>query len=77
MLIDAHVHLPVVSESRSYVQAKALLLEDLKKDGGDYAILIPDNLPGSSIGDVPTCLELRERIFWKNAAELFNLPVKR
>ncbi len=58
MIIDAHVHLPVVSEERAYEQAKALLLEDLKKDGVSYAILIPDNVPNSEIGDVPTCLRL-------------------
>ena len=58
MIIDAHLHLPVVSEHRTYEQAKAQLLEDLKKDQVEYAILIPDNLPGSEIGDVPTCLGL-------------------
>ena len=66
MIIDAHIHLPVVSEDRSYEQAKAILLEDLKKDQVDYAILIPDNVPASPIGDVPTCLELV-----KNTPELF------
>ncbi len=58
MIIDAHLHLPVVSATRTYEQAKALLIEDLKKDRVDYAILIPDNIPNSVIGDVPTCLEL-------------------
>jgi predicted TIM-barrel fold metal-dependent hydrolase len=66
MIIDAHLHLPVISEYRTYEQSKALLIEDLKKDQVDYAILIPDNLPNSSIGDVPTCLELV-----KDAPELF------
>ncbi len=66
MIIDAHVHLPVVSEDRTYEQARTLLLEDLKKDQVDYAILIPDNLPASPIGDVATCLELV-----KNTPELF------
>lgn len=58
MIIDAHLHLPVVSEHRTYEQAKIQLLQDLKKDQVDYAILIPDNVPDSPIGDVPTCLEL-------------------
>jgi len=66
MIIDAHIHLPVVSESRTYEQAKALLIEDMKKDGVDYAILIPDNLPNSAIGDMPTCLGLV-----KDTPELF------
>jgi predicted TIM-barrel fold metal-dependent hydrolase len=68
MIIDAHLHLPVISERRTYEQAKALLVADLKKDHVEYAILIPDNVPGSSIGDVPTCLELV-----KNTNELFLL----
>jgi predicted TIM-barrel fold metal-dependent hydrolase len=58
MIIDAHLHLPVVSEERSYEQAKAQLLEDMRADQVSYAILIPDNIPDSVIGDVPTCLEL-------------------
>ena len=66
MIIDAHVHLPVVSERRTYEQAKAQLLADLKKDRVDDAILIPDNLPASPIGDVPTCLDLV-----KDTPELF------
>jgi len=66
MIIDTHLHLPVVSEDRTYEQAKALLIEDLKRDQIDYAILIPDNLPNSSIGDVPTCLGLV-----KDTPELF------
>ena len=58
MIIDAHLHLPVVSEERTYQQAKAQLLEDMHKDQVSYAILIPDNIPDSVIGDVPTCLGL-------------------
>lgn len=65
MIIDAHVHLPITSEERSYDEAKALLLEDLKRDQVDHAILIPDNGP-SEIGDVPTCLGLAQGV-----AELF------
>lgn len=66
MIIDAHLHLPVVSDTRTYEQAKALLIEDFKKDRVDYAILIPDNIPNSVLGDVPTCLELV-----KDTPELF------
>jgi len=58
MLIDSHLHLPVMPELRSYERAKARLLEDLKSDQVNYAILIPDNLPDSEIGDLSTCLEL-------------------
>jgi len=60
MIIDTHIHLPVISEKRTYAQAKELTLEDLKKDQVSYAILIPDNIPDSEIGDVPTCLKLVE-----------------
>jgi len=66
MIIDTHIHLPVISESRTYDQAKELTLEDLKEDQVSYAILIPDNIPDSEIGDVPTCLKLVE-----NTPELF------
>ena len=58
MIIDAHLHLPVLPEPRSYEQAMAKLLEDLRADQVNYAILIPDNLPNSEIGDVPVCLRL-------------------
>ena len=60
MIIDAHLHLPVVSETRTYAQAKKALLTDLEKHHIDYAILIPDNFPNSPIGDVDTCLKLVE-----------------
>jgi predicted TIM-barrel fold metal-dependent hydrolase len=58
MIIDAHIHLPVVTEERTYEQALDLLLADLEKDKVDYAILIPDNVLDSPIGDVATCLNL-------------------
>jgi predicted TIM-barrel fold metal-dependent hydrolase len=58
MIIDAHIHIPVISETRNYQQSKRQTLRDMKKDGISYAILIPDNIPNSVIGDVPTCLGL-------------------
>ena len=58
MIIDAHLHLPVVTEERNYEGSKTALLDDMKKDDVSYAILIPDNVPNSEIGDVPTCLRL-------------------
>jgi predicted TIM-barrel fold metal-dependent hydrolase len=60
MLIDAHNHLPVISETRTYEQARDLFVCDLERHGTDYAILIPDNVPGSNIGDMETCLALTE-----------------
>lgn len=58
MIIDAHVHLPVVGEQRTYEQARETLLADLRRHGVDYAILIPDNIPDSCIGDFETCHRL-------------------
>ena len=60
MKIDSHVHLPVVSENRTLEQSKQVLLSDLDRHQVDYAIVIPDNVPGSPIGDVETCLNLLE-----------------
>ena len=62
MLIDAHIHLPVVAEQNNYEQAVKKLLTDLEKDRVDYAILIPDNTANSPIGDVDTCLGLVENM---------------
>jgi predicted TIM-barrel fold metal-dependent hydrolase len=60
MIIDAHCHLPTLAEAGSYAQAKVEFLDDLRADGVDYAILIPDNIPASPIGDVDTCLALSD-----------------
>jgi len=60
VIIDAHVHLPVINESRTYEESCDTLVADLKRDGVEHAILIPDNVRGSTIGDVPTCLKLVE-----------------
>ena len=58
MVIDAHLHLPVVTEQRTYEQARDLLIADLQRDHIDSAILIPDNVAGSVIGDFDTCHRL-------------------
>jgi predicted TIM-barrel fold metal-dependent hydrolase len=60
MIIDAHIHLPVIPKTRSFELARRLLLADLRRDQIAYAILIPDNVAGSSIGDLETCLPLVE-----------------
>jgi uncharacterized protein len=59
-LIDVHNHLPVLSGQQDLVKAKARFLADMEKDGVDYAVLIPDNIPNSPIGDVDGCLRLAE-----------------
>ncbi|MEM3405469.1 MAG: hypothetical protein QW117_00635 [Candidatus Pacearchaeota archaeon] len=68
MIIDAHLHLPVVKKNSTFEQSKKKLLSDLKKNKIDYAILIPDNLHDSRIGDLDVCLELI-----KNEKKLFLL----
>jgi uncharacterized protein len=60
MLIDVHNHLPVLSGQQDLVKAKARLLADMEKDQVDIAILIPDNIPNSPIGDLDACLHLVE-----------------
>jgi len=58
MIIDSHLHLPLRKKDRSFEDSKRVLLRDLKKNGVDYAILIPDNVPRSCIGDLDVALEL-------------------
>lgn len=58
MIVDAHLHLPVGTGIESLEQARDRLVADMRKDGVAHAILIPDNVAGSAIGDVPACLKL-------------------
>ncbi|MBI5094396.1 MAG: amidohydrolase family protein [Candidatus Hydrogenedentes bacterium] len=60
MRIDAHVHLPVTGDDRTFDKAKDLLLCDMREHDVEYAILIPDNVSGSPIGDTETALSLFE-----------------
>ena len=68
MIIDTHLHLPVVKKSSTFEKAKKKLLSDMKKNKIDYAIMIPDNLHDSKIGDLDASLELI-----KNEKKLFLL----
>lgn len=68
MIVDAHIHLPVVKRGSTFEESKQKLLSDLKKNKIDYAILIPDNLHGSKIGDSDVSLKLIE-----NEKKLFLL----
>jgi uncharacterized protein len=70
MIIDAHLHLPVVKKDSTFKKAKKKLLSDMKKNKIDYAIVIPDNLRGSIIGDLDVSLELI-----KDERKLFLLGV--
>jgi hypothetical protein len=66
MMIDSHLHLPGLKKGESFEDSKKTLLEDLKRNRIDYAILIPDNVHGSDIGDLDVILELT-----KNDRRLF------
>jgi predicted TIM-barrel fold metal-dependent hydrolase len=66
MIIDSHLHLPPREKNRSFEDSKRVLLRDLKRNGIDHAILIPDNVPGSKIADLDVALELT-----KDSKQLF------
>jgi len=68
IIIDSHLHLPAVEKGLTFEKAKRKLLSEMKKNKISYAILIPDNLHGSNIGDLDICLKLAE-----NEKKLFLL----
>lgn len=59
MIIDAHLHLPPIKTT--FEESKKKLISDMNKNKIDYAILIPDNLHDSKIGDLDICLKLVEK----------------
>lgn len=58
MIIDCHLHLPVSKDLQSLEEKREKLLNDLSKNKVNYAIVIPDNVKHSCIGDVDECLEV-------------------
>ncbi len=60
MKIDSHLHLPPIKRGRNFLNSKKKLFHDMEKNKIDYAILIPDNVPNSKIGDLDKCLKLIE-----------------
>jgi predicted TIM-barrel fold metal-dependent hydrolase len=58
MIIDCHLHLPSLKDTKSLEASKAKLLEDLSINSVDYAILIPDNTLRSDIGNLDEVLGL-------------------
>jgi predicted TIM-barrel fold metal-dependent hydrolase len=58
MIIDCHLHLPSLKDTKTLEESKAKLLEDLSTNGVDYAILIPDNTAKSDIGNLDEVLGL-------------------
>jgi len=58
MIIDCHQHLPSIEKTGALERSKTQLLEDLRRNKVDYAILIPDNTPKSNIGSLDEVLKL-------------------
>ncbi|WP_041721226.1 hypothetical protein [Alkaliphilus metalliredigens] len=58
MKMDCHLHLPTFEGLCSLEEKKCALMKELKKNKVDYAIVIPDHIKGSSIGDLDECIEL-------------------
>jgi len=56
MIIDAHLHLP--EKAKSLEAAKERLLNSMKRNKIDYALVIPDNVKNVSIGDMDAVLKL-------------------
>jgi len=52
MIIDCHQHLPRLQEGKTFDYSKEILLQELRQNNVDYAILIPDNKPVSTIGNL-------------------------
>ena len=61
MITDTHLHLPIIKKDSFFEKAKKKLLSDMRKNGIDYGVLIPDNAVGSKIGDLDTCLNITEK----------------
>jgi hypothetical protein len=60
MIVDAHVHLPVMGHGSTLSAATSKLLSDMAACGVDYAVVIPDNIPDSASGDMEACLKVLE-----------------
>jgi len=60
MIIDSHVHISIYQDNaRSLPESFSLLLAEMKKNGVEAAIIIPDNIEkGDSIADLDQAIEL-------------------
>ena len=61
MIIDSHVHLPSRKNGRTLDYSKRDLIQQLDVWRIDYAVVIPDNIPKSTIGDLDEVLSLVEK----------------
>jgi len=69
MKIDCHLHLPVREKLSNLDAQKDFLLQELQANNIDYGIIIPDNIPESSIGNLDQCLTL-----FQNEKSIFIMP---
>jgi predicted TIM-barrel fold metal-dependent hydrolase len=75
MIIDSHLHLPALRGGMTLADSKKELLQELKKNNVDYAIIIPDNRPVSEIGSLAEVLDLVER--HKNLFVMGTIDIQR
>ena len=61
MIIDAHVHLPVVDGCITLEQKKERLLREMAINQVDYCIVISDSTMQSEIGTLDECVKLFEK----------------
>lgn len=52
MIIDSHLHISLTDKSRNFIQAKAELLLEMKKNKVNKAIIIPDNVKNHYCADL-------------------------
>lgn len=60
-IIDAHIHLPWQEQYKTIQEKEAYLIDELKRNKIDSAILIADSLLESCIGNNKECLEIVKR----------------
>ena len=58
MIIDSHVHISYLKKRGNFLQIRDDLLLNMKKNGINYSIVIPDNLNNSACADAKTVIEL-------------------
>lgn len=58
MIIDSHTHLSQLKKGGNFQQVKDNLLLNMKKNGINYAIIIPDNIPNTRCADLETVMNL-------------------
>lgn len=62
MIIDSHVHISVSDDKKTFLQKRADLLLNMKKNKIGRAIVISDNIHNSSCADLDTVIELTRKL---------------